>query len=186
MPIYDKIPPQNFETNDSRGSSFIWSNMEKFMEWTYNNVQEKVELNTRGKTDYEEGLKEVPAESGPPWKAANYLYEKEEQKDKLFPQTNKCYKPITKFKKVKEEEESEDQFSAYQDTRLRSDSNDQYGKILSFSEKKTFKQLTEMVNWPSLSGIGDYDHRELIYYIYGIALDFPKIPDYWITKRLKN
>ncbi|MBW0488086.1 hypothetical protein O181_027801 [Austropuccinia psidii MF-1] len=36
----DNIPPQNFETKDSIGSSFIWSNMEKFMEWTYDQVQE--------------------------------------------------------------------------------------------------------------------------------------------------
>ncbi|MBW0537462.1 hypothetical protein O181_077177 [Austropuccinia psidii MF-1] len=186
MPIYDKIPPQNFETNDSRGSGFIWSNMGKFMEWTYDHVKEKVELNTRGKTDYEEGLKECPAEAGFPWKEDNYLYEKEQQEDQLFPQTNQCFKPITKFKIVKEEEESEDEFSAYQDPRLRCDFTYQYGKKLSCSEKKTLKQLPEMVNWPKFSGIGEYDHMELIYHIDGIFLDFPKIPDYWITTRLNN
>ncbi|MBW0534437.1 hypothetical protein O181_074152 [Austropuccinia psidii MF-1] len=40
MPNDDKIPPQNYETKDSRGSSFIWSNMGKFMEWRYDQVQE--------------------------------------------------------------------------------------------------------------------------------------------------
>ncbi|MBW0514195.1 hypothetical protein O181_053910 [Austropuccinia psidii MF-1] len=46
-----------------------------------------------------------------------------------------------------------------------------------YSEKEVLKQLPEASSWPSLSGAVEYDHIELIDYIYGLLIDVPSIPD---------
>ncbi|MBW0472607.1 hypothetical protein O181_012322 [Austropuccinia psidii MF-1] len=66
----------------------------------------------------------------------------------------------------------------------RSQSQYQDGDNMSYSEKEAFKQLPEASTWPKLSVTGEYDHMELIDYIYGLFLDVPSIPDYWISARL--
>ncbi|MBW0495132.1 hypothetical protein O181_034847 [Austropuccinia psidii MF-1] len=57
---------------------------------------------------------------------------------------------------------------------------------ISYSGKEALKQLPEALRWPKFSGTGEYDHMELIDYIYGIFIDVPRIPDYWITSRLNT
>ncbi|MBW0474798.1 hypothetical protein O181_014513 [Austropuccinia psidii MF-1] len=46
--------------------------------------------------------------------------------------------------------------------------------------------LPEASIWPKFSGVGEYDHMELIGYIDGLCIDVPSIPDYWITARLNT
>ncbi|MBW0556619.1 hypothetical protein O181_096334 [Austropuccinia psidii MF-1] len=60
----------------------------------------------------------------------------------------------------------------------------QDGENMFYSEKEALKQLPEASSWPKLSGTGEYDHMELIDYIYRLLIDVPSIPDYWITARL--
>ncbi|MBW0468560.1 hypothetical protein O181_008275, partial [Austropuccinia psidii MF-1] len=68
----------------------------------------------------------------------------------------------------------------------RSPSHYQDGDNMSYSEKKALKQLLEASSRPKFSVTGEYDHMELIDYIYGILIDVPSIPDYWITARLNT
>ncbi|MBW0494025.1 hypothetical protein O181_033740 [Austropuccinia psidii MF-1] len=69
-------------------------------------------------------------------------------------------------------------------TKARSQSQYQDGDNISYSEKEALKQLPEASNWRKLSGTGEYDYMELIYYIDGLFIDVPSIQDYWITARL--
>ncbi|MBW0471687.1 hypothetical protein O181_011402 [Austropuccinia psidii MF-1] len=62
----------------------------------------------------------------------------------------------------------------------------QAGDNMSYSEKEALRQFPEAPIWPKFSGTGEYDHRELIYYIDGLFIDVPRIPDYWITARLNT
>ncbi|MBW0579943.1 hypothetical protein O181_119658 [Austropuccinia psidii MF-1] len=57
---------------------------------------------------------------------------------------------------------------------------------MSYSKKESLKQLPEASSWPEFSGAGEYDLMELINYIYGLFIDVPSIPDYWITARLNT
>ncbi|MBW0511015.1 hypothetical protein O181_050730 [Austropuccinia psidii MF-1] len=70
--------------------------------------------------------------------------------------------------------------------KARSPSQYQDGDNMSYSEKEALKQLPEASNWPKFSEKGEYDHMELIDYIYGLFIDVPSIPDYWITARLNT
>ncbi|MBW0515059.1 hypothetical protein O181_054774 [Austropuccinia psidii MF-1] len=63
----------------------------------------------------------------------------------------------------------------------RSPSKYQNGDNMSYSENEAFKKLPEASSWPKFSGTGEYSHMELIDYIYGLFIDVPSIPDYWIT-----
>ncbi|MBW0505582.1 hypothetical protein O181_045297 [Austropuccinia psidii MF-1] len=47
----------------------------------------------------------------------------------------------------------------------RSQSQYQDGDKMTYSEKEALNQLPEASSWPILSGIGEYDHMELIDYI---------------------
>ncbi|MBW0566203.1 hypothetical protein O181_105918 [Austropuccinia psidii MF-1] len=62
----------------------------------------------------------------------------------------------------------------------------QYGDNMSYSEKEALKQLPEASSSPKFSGTPEYDHMELIDYIYGLFIHVPSIPDYWITDRLNT
>ncbi|MBW0522255.1 hypothetical protein O181_061970 [Austropuccinia psidii MF-1] len=55
---------------------------------------------------------------------------------------------------------------------------------MTYSEKELLKQLPEASSWPTFSGVGEYDHMELIYYVDRFCIDVPIIPDYGITARL--
>ncbi|MBW0547994.1 hypothetical protein O181_087709 [Austropuccinia psidii MF-1] len=70
--------------------------------------------------------------------------------------------------------------------KARSPSQYQDGDNMYYSEKEPLKQLPEASSWPKLSGTGEYDRMELIYYIDGLFIDVPRIPDYWITARLNT
>ncbi|MBW0575930.1 hypothetical protein O181_115645 [Austropuccinia psidii MF-1] len=70
--------------------------------------------------------------------------------------------------------------------KARSPSQYQDGDNMFNSENKALKQLPEASSWPKFSGIGEYDHMELIDYIDGIFTDLPSIPDYWITAKLNT
>ncbi|MBW0499477.1 hypothetical protein O181_039192 [Austropuccinia psidii MF-1] len=60
------------------------------------------------------------------------------------------------------------------------------GDNISYSEKEALKKLFDALSWPKFSGAAEYDHKELIDYIDGLFIDVPRIPDYWITARLKT
>ncbi|MBW0589061.1 hypothetical protein O181_128776 [Austropuccinia psidii MF-1] len=62
----------------------------------------------------------------------------------------------------------------------------QDGEDMSYSEKKSLKQLPEASSWPKFSGTGEYDHMELIYYIDLLLINVPSIADYWITARINT
>ncbi|MBW0515408.1 hypothetical protein O181_055123 [Austropuccinia psidii MF-1] len=62
----------------------------------------------------------------------------------------------------------------------------QDGDNMSYSEKKALKRLPEASRWPTFYETGEYDHMELIDFIYGLFIDVPSIPDYWITARLNT
>ncbi|MBW0521163.1 hypothetical protein O181_060878 [Austropuccinia psidii MF-1] len=70
--------------------------------------------------------------------------------------------------------------------KARSPSKYQDGYGMSYSEKEALKKLPEASGWPKLSGTREYDHMELIYYIDGLFIDIPRIPNYWITARLNT
>ncbi|MBW0475164.1 hypothetical protein O181_014879 [Austropuccinia psidii MF-1] len=72
------------------------------------------------------------------------------------------------------------------ENKTRSPSQYQDGDNMSYSEKEELKQLPEASSWPKFPGTGEYDHMELIDYIYGLFIDVPSIPDYWITARLNT
>ncbi|MBW0506976.1 hypothetical protein O181_046691 [Austropuccinia psidii MF-1] len=49
---------------------------------------------------------------------------------------------------------------------------------MTYSEKEALKQLSEASIWPKSSGIGEYDHMDLIDYIDGIFIDVASLPDH--------
>ncbi|MBW0562244.1 hypothetical protein O181_101959 [Austropuccinia psidii MF-1] len=57
---------------------------------------------------------------------------------------------------------------------------------MSYSEKEALEQIPEASSWPKFSGTGEYDHMELIDHIYGLFIDVPSLPDYWIAARLNT
>ncbi|MBW0567229.1 hypothetical protein O181_106944 [Austropuccinia psidii MF-1] len=67
-----------------------------------------------------------------------------------------------------------------------SQSQYQDGEKMTYSKKEALKQLPEASSWPKCSGIGDYDHMELIDYIDGLFTDVPSIAYYWINARLNT
>ncbi|MBW0511330.1 hypothetical protein O181_051045 [Austropuccinia psidii MF-1] len=70
--------------------------------------------------------------------------------------------------------------------KTRAPSKYQDGDNMSYYEKKALKQLPEASSWPKFSGTGEYYHMEPIDYIYGLFIDVPSIPDYWITARINT
>ncbi|MBW0481073.1 hypothetical protein O181_020788 [Austropuccinia psidii MF-1] len=54
----------------------------------------------------------------------------------------------------------------------------QDGHKMTYSDKEALKQLPEASSWPTFSLVGEYDHMELIHYIYGLLIDVPRIPAY--------
>ncbi|MBW0531149.1 hypothetical protein O181_070864 [Austropuccinia psidii MF-1] len=70
--------------------------------------------------------------------------------------------------------------------KARSPSQYQDGDNMSYPEKEASKHLPEASSWHKFSGTGEYDHKELIYYIDGLFIDLPRIPDHWITARLNT
>ncbi|MBW0498180.1 hypothetical protein O181_037895 [Austropuccinia psidii MF-1] len=62
--------------------------------------------------------------------------------------------------------------------KARSPSQYQDEDNMSYSEKEALKQLPGASRCPKFSGTGEYDHMELIYYIEGLFIDVPSIPDY--------
>ncbi|MBW0484119.1 hypothetical protein O181_023834 [Austropuccinia psidii MF-1] len=67
--------------------------------------------------------------------------------------------------------------------KARSPSQYQDGDNMSYFEKKALRKLPEASNWPKFSGTGEYDHMELVDYIFRLFINVPSIPDYWITAR---
>ncbi|MBW0501234.1 hypothetical protein O181_040949 [Austropuccinia psidii MF-1] len=57
---------------------------------------------------------------------------------------------------------------------------------MTYSEKEELKQLPGVSSWPNVSGIGEYDHVELIDYIFGLSIDVPSIPYYCIMDTLST
>ncbi|MBW0551025.1 hypothetical protein O181_090740 [Austropuccinia psidii MF-1] len=70
--------------------------------------------------------------------------------------------------------------------RARTPSQYQDGDNMSYSEKEALKSLPEASSWPKFSDTGEYDHMKPIDYIDRLFIDVPRIPDYWITARLKR
>ncbi|MBW0498934.1 hypothetical protein O181_038649 [Austropuccinia psidii MF-1] len=54
----------------------------------------------------------------------------------------------------------------------------QDGDNMTYSEKEALKQLPEASSYLKFSSVGEYDHTELIDYIYGLFIDVPSIADY--------
>ncbi|MBW0498719.1 hypothetical protein O181_038434 [Austropuccinia psidii MF-1] len=75
---------------------------------------------------------------------------------------------------------------AFFENNPRSPSKYQDGYEMTYSEKEALKQLPEASIWQKFSGVGEYDHMELIDHIYGLFIDVPSIPVYWIKARLNT
>ncbi|MBW0479348.1 hypothetical protein O181_019063 [Austropuccinia psidii MF-1] len=60
----------------------------------------------------------------------------------------------------------------------RSPSQYQDGDNIFNSMKKALKQLPEASSCPKISETGEYDHMELIDYLFGLFINVPSIPDY--------
>ncbi|MBW0490933.1 hypothetical protein O181_030648 [Austropuccinia psidii MF-1] len=75
---------------------------------------------------------------------------------------------------------------AFLENKARSPSQYQDGEEMSYSEKEELKHLPQASSSPKVSGTGEYDHMELIDYIYGLFIDLAIIPDYWIASRLNT
>ncbi|MBW0582617.1 hypothetical protein O181_122332 [Austropuccinia psidii MF-1] len=72
------------------------------------------------------------------------------------------------------------------ENKARSQSQYQGEENISYSEKEALKQLLEASSFPNFSGTVEYDHMELIDYIYGLFIGLQSIPDYFITARLST
>ncbi|MBW0493873.1 hypothetical protein O181_033588 [Austropuccinia psidii MF-1] len=70
--------------------------------------------------------------------------------------------------------------------KARSPSQYEYADHMSYSEKEALKHLPEASSWLKFSATREYDHMELNYYIYGLFINVPSTPDYWITARLNK
>ncbi|MBW0463392.1 hypothetical protein O181_003107 [Austropuccinia psidii MF-1] len=57
---------------------------------------------------------------------------------------------------------------------------------MTYLEKEDLKQLPEATSWPKFSFVGECDHMKLIYHTDELFIDFPSIPDYWITARIST
>ncbi|MBW0532385.1 hypothetical protein O181_072100 [Austropuccinia psidii MF-1] len=116
-----------------------------------------------------------------------HFYEKEEKEDNLFSQTKQGDEAIINTPpELKEGDKSKNQEPEYQDPRLRSRSIYQNGERLSSSEKQELKQSSEVVYWKRFSGVGEYDHMDIIDYIHLLFVYVHNIPDYWITTRINT
>ncbi|MBW0563469.1 hypothetical protein O181_103184 [Austropuccinia psidii MF-1] len=62
----------------------------------------------------------------------------------------------------------------------------QDGDNMAYSEKEALKQIPEAPSWPKCCATGEYDHMELIDYIYGLFIDVPSITGYWINDRVNK
>ncbi|MBW0473324.1 hypothetical protein O181_013039 [Austropuccinia psidii MF-1] len=71
-------------------------------------------------------------------------------------------------------------------SKARSPSKYQDGDNMYYTEKEALKQPPQASRLPKFSVTGEYDHMELIDYIYRLFIDVPSIPDYWITARLNT
>ncbi|MBW0491580.1 hypothetical protein O181_031295 [Austropuccinia psidii MF-1] len=67
---------------------------------------------------------------------------------------------------------------AFLDNKARYSSQYQDGERMSYSEKEELKQVSEASSCPESSGTGEYDHMDLIDYIYELFIDVPSIPEY--------
>ncbi|MBW0559645.1 hypothetical protein O181_099360 [Austropuccinia psidii MF-1] len=76
--------------------------------------------------------------------------------------------------------------NAFLANEARSPSQYEDGDNISYSAKEKLKQLPEASIWPKFSGVGEYDHMELIDYIDRLFIDVLSIPDYWITATLNT
>ncbi|MBW0483718.1 hypothetical protein O181_023433 [Austropuccinia psidii MF-1] len=72
------------------------------------------------------------------------------------------------------------------DNKSISSSQYQDGDSMTYSKKKALKQISEASSWPNFSCLGEYDHMGLIDSIYGLFIDVPSIPEYWITASLNT
>ncbi|MBW0566001.1 hypothetical protein O181_105716 [Austropuccinia psidii MF-1] len=57
---------------------------------------------------------------------------------------------------------------------------------MTYLEKEELEQLPEDSSLPNFSGVGEYAHMELIYYIDGLFIDVQRILEYWITAILNT
>ncbi|MBW0551237.1 hypothetical protein O181_090952 [Austropuccinia psidii MF-1] len=72
---------------------------------------------------------------------------------------------------------------AFLENKPRSPSQYQDGYNITYAEKEALKKLPEASSCPNFSGVGEYDHMELIDYIDGLFIDVPSITDYPMTAR---
>ncbi|MBW0560680.1 hypothetical protein O181_100395 [Austropuccinia psidii MF-1] len=72
------------------------------------------------------------------------------------------------------------------DNKQRTPSKYQYGNRITYLEKEELKQPPEATSCFKFSGVGEYDHMELMDYIDGLSIDVQRQPDSWITAILNT
>ncbi|MBW0461945.1 hypothetical protein O181_001660 [Austropuccinia psidii MF-1] len=169
------IHTHKFEGNEPMNDKFTWAKLSQLMEWTHEATQNMMA-----------GLKTLKEGNSFQEKVIKDLSTKPGKEDNPFTPTHGDGPVINTSQQVKEEDKSNKKEPEYLDPWLTLKSIHQDGETISYSEEKGSKKLPEVVNWPRFSGVGEYDHMDIIDYIDELSVDFQKIPEYWITTRLNN
>ncbi|MBW0505863.1 hypothetical protein O181_045578 [Austropuccinia psidii MF-1] len=188
-------------------SDALWLQMSPFAEQTQKQFAELQEIHERSKTlaasmdKIVKTLQEEPAQlntaSEETKKRLNLIFEEQHHskrdRDCLDKDINKLLNVYHNMKPQPQGHVMDNPY--YQDdikpdsmliNKARSPSNYQDGYNMSYSEEEALKQLPEASSWPKFSGTGEYDHMELIDYIYWLLIVVPSILEYWITARLNT
>ncbi|MBW0465353.1 hypothetical protein O181_005068, partial [Austropuccinia psidii MF-1] len=211
-PINRNITPTQIEHNvdtpkSNSNSDALWLQMSQFSEQTQKQLAELQASHERMKTvtasmdkivrTLQKGHAQLRKASEETNKRLNQVFEEQHHskrdRDCWDQDINKLFivyhnmKPQTKGHVMDNPYNQEDiKPDAFLENKARYLLQYQDGDNMYYSEKEALKQLSEALSWPKLSGTGEYDHMELIYYIYGLFIDVPSIPDYWITARLNT
>ncbi|MBW0496607.1 hypothetical protein O181_036322 [Austropuccinia psidii MF-1] len=211
-PIDRNITPTQIEHNvvtpeSNLNNDALWLQMSQFAEKTQRQFAELEESHVRMKIltasmdkivkNLQEGHAQLGKASEETNKRLNLVFEEQHhsKRDRAF-----LYQDISKlfnvYHSMKPQPQGHVMDNTYhQDdikpnailmTKERSLPQYQDGDNMSYAEKEALKQLPEASIWPKFSGIGEYDHMDLIDYIDGLFIDLPSIPDYWITARLNT
>ncbi|MBW0481677.1 hypothetical protein O181_021392 [Austropuccinia psidii MF-1] len=211
-PLNRNITPTQIEHNvvtpeSNLNSDSLWLPMSKYAEKTQKQFSELEASHERMKKltasmnkivkALQEGHAQLSKASEETNKRLNLVFEEQHHRkrdrDCLYQDINKLFNVYHNLKPQPQGHVMDNQY--HQDdikpdcmlmNKARSPSKYQDGDNMTYSEKEALKQLSEPSSWLKFSQTGEYAHMELIDYIYGLFIDVPSIPDYWITARLNK
>ncbi|MBW0544483.1 hypothetical protein O181_084198 [Austropuccinia psidii MF-1] len=195
-PINRNITPTQIDHNvvtpvSNLNSNELWLQMSQFGEKTQKQFAELQEIHDRMKTltasmdkivkTLQEGHAQLSKASEETNKRLNLFFEEQlhskRDRDCLDQDINKLFNVYHNMKPQPQGHDMDNEY--HQDdikpgsmliNKARSPSQYQDGDNMYYSEEEALKQLPEASSWPKLSGTGEYDHMELIDYIYGLFI----------------